>query len=167
MITTVIQVEVEADCTVLADLEEIKFTDGTIGTEDESSAVAVDNLHLCLKDEVAKVTGIGGAGDEEMCTRSAHMVSISAESARASGTAPFIPAVAFAIITQGVIERQRPIAWWIRIRISGDNRGGSGGVGLNCGGECRSNRCSLMRCSRCSGIGGSNRRRSWRRGKFA
>lgn len=58
MITAVIHVEVEADSTVLADLEEIKFAGGTIGAEDESSAVAVDNLHLYLKDEVAKVTGI-------------------------------------------------------------------------------------------------------------
>jgi hypothetical protein len=68
MVTAIVRVEKEADSTVLADLEEIEFASCTIGPEDESTAVAINNPHLYLKGKVAEATCIRGAGNEKMCT---------------------------------------------------------------------------------------------------
>src|SRR5689334_13297953 len=104
MVATIVHVEKEADSTVLTDLEEIELAGCTISSEDESTAIAVENLHLYLNEEVAEVRYIGGAGDKKVCMRSAYMVSLSAKSTPTRGAGPFIPAVALTIIPQGVIE---------------------------------------------------------------
>src|SRR5436309_14164719 len=100
MLTTVIHVEVKADSTILTDLEEIELAGRTVGTEDKSNTVPAGDLHLHLKGEVAEVASIRGAGDKEMRVWSTHMVRLSTEGTRTRATAPFIPTVALAIITQ-------------------------------------------------------------------
>ena len=109
MATVVIHIEEEVIRAILRQAEEIKLEVGTIGAKDDPPSIAIENIHLYLKGEVAKVAGLRETRGEKACLGHTGVKCAVGEGTAAATILRIHFPVAAILLAQWVIQRGRAI----------------------------------------------------------